>query len=85
MSKDSSDSSGVREEDKVTEPIIREDVKSKTARKLIPRQITKKKVLPEGLLGKVTQVTKDSVNEELRKNAFILGKLYSFIYKAVFS
>ena len=42
--------------------------------KLIPRQVSKRKVLPEGLLGKVTQTTRDSVNEELRKQAFILGK-----------
>ena len=42
--------------------------------KLIPRQVRKRKVLPEGLLGQVTQTTRDSVNEELRRTAFILGK-----------
>ncbi len=74
ISKDRPPSTADKQEDKVTEPIVREGGKSKTAGKLIPRQITKKKVLPEGLVGKVTQVTKDSVNEELRKNAYILGK-----------
>ena len=59
---------------KAKDPVVKKNYSQKPAAgKLIPRQVTKRKVLPEGLLGKVTQTTKDSVNEELRKKAFILG------------
>ena len=54
--------------------VIKELDSLKPVAKLIPRQVRKRKVLPEGLLGQVTKTTRDSVNEELRRTAFILGK-----------
>ena len=54
--------------------VIKELDSLKPVGKLIPRQVRKRKVLPEGLLGQVTKATRDSVNEELRRTAFILGK-----------
>ena len=60
--------------DKPNVIIVKRHESEKPIGKLIPRQVSKRKVLPEGLLGKVTQTTRDSVNEELRRQAFVLGK-----------
>ena len=60
--------------------VVKEPDSQKPIGKLIPRQVRKRKVLPEGLLGQVTETTRDSVNEELRRTAFILGKYIVYCF-----
>ncbi len=65
--------SGVDGTGRGSELVVRRLDRAPAPGRLVPRQVTRRRVLPPGLLGRVERATRDAVNEELRRNAFVLG------------